>query len=91
MASPKIKTNRKGRCKSCGAAIAWATTKEGKLIPLNHTRVRTYFTVLRDDGTMEAVEHRQYDDEKQRDEVCLSYVSHFVSCPNATQHSKGGE
>lgn len=71
---------REARCGSCGQRILWATnTITGKPIPLNRTRVRTYHVHA---GRAEV----------QRDAVGvvqLAYTSHFTTCPNAAEHSKG--
>lgn len=60
------------RCKTCGAPIAWATMRSGKLIPLNPSRVVLVVTVG-DDTDGHLVEGR---------------VSHFATCPDASRHRK---
>ena len=70
-------------CRSCGARIIWAE-HGGERIPLNATRVRLY-EIHEPPGRAIA---RTMVDEGAR--PLLGYVSHFVSCPNASQHSKRG-
>lgn len=65
-----------GTCKSCGKKIVWIRTPEGKAIPLDPVPACYRIT----DG--DDPDHVQ----GERDENVL--VSHFVTCPNASQHSK---
>jgi len=66
------------RCRTCNARIVWAKLDSEKRIPLNYTRVRTYEIV---EGVARPVLSSKGD-------VRLAFVSHFVSCPDAAQHSK---
>jgi hypothetical protein len=68
----------KEKCKSCGAEIVWAKTQEGKTMPLNARRVRAYR--LKELETGEPVA-------EPSDEPV--YISHFLTCPQASQWSKG--
>lgn len=70
------------KCKSCGARIDWATTPNGKLIPLD--------AIVVADGNIRA--ERPYGDTNLRATVVPQgegdRVSHFVTCPNAREHRK---
>ncbi len=89
---------RKAICGSCGASIVWATTmvKKGgvKRIPLNFVRVRCYELTDQDPPTamplMEGGLVGRRDSGPDDATVKLLYVSHFTTCPNASEHSKGG-
>lgn len=69
-------TMRPGACSSCGAAIFWARTLDGKPLPVNRVRARVY------DNAGETVVGLEGKPE-------LFYVSHFLTCPSASQHSRG--
>ena len=62
------------RCSSCGAAIMWVIMREsGKANPLNlipEKRIVITGQTVRG----------------PKAEVVDSYISHFVTCPNAAQH-----
>lgn len=67
------------KCKSCGAEIVWATDETtAKPLPLNAKRVRVYTRT----GEKHVRPHYA------GGEVLLGYVSHFTTCPNASQHSR---
>ena len=78
----------KATCRSCGAAIIWATTEEGKRIPLNATRVRGYAVEVGSGLGKPMTVARRLGTTGVGDD--LFHVSHFTTCPNATEHSKGG-
>lgn len=68
------------KCKSCGAEIIWIVDQDGTRLPVNKRRVRVY-----DQG--EGVQPSQFlvwADQSPK----LYHISHFVTCPNATKHSK---
>lgn len=63
---------RVGSCRSCGAAIVWAVTGDGKRVPLN----------------VDAMERRlaQVDELEDGTPVVRSvrtWVTHFATCPHA--------
>ena len=62
-------------CKGCGAAIEWATTNNGKRIPLDPEPVRVALPIA-DSTTVEVVVGRQ---------------SHFATCPKANALRKPRE
>jgi hypothetical protein len=68
-------------CESCGAEVIWAEI-DGKRIPLNKRRVRAYLGPV-DEGFVPGGGLRCF--EKR----ALVHISHFVTCPNASSHSKG--
>ncbi len=61
-------------CRSCGAAIVWAVTENGKRMPL--------------DAKPEKRLVREGRQEPPLVRVVDTYTSHFTSCPNADQHRK---
>lgn len=65
-------------CSSCGAEIVWAKTTNGKAVPLDAKPEKRYVRCASGPGPAEdaTVELRS------------TYVTHFVTCPNATQHRK---
>lgn len=67
-------------CSSCGAPIVWATTVNGKAIPLD-PEPTTFGNLVVVDGI--ARPPRIGDDVP-----FLQYVSHFATCPNAAVHRK---
>lgn len=76
-------------CSSCGAQILWAVIN-GKPIPLNWRRVRAY--VVEDYGKEEFKELLGCDlggAHDLGDDPLLVRVSHFISCPQASEHSRG--
>lgn len=73
-ADPNVAT-----CKSCGAAIRWVMDQNGTRLPLNKTRVRAYEV----DGQGKATYAMS-----EKGKPMLVHVSHFVSCPHATAHSR---
>lgn len=76
-------------CRSCGANIVWATVG-GKRVPLNATRVQAYV----DDPVkgIDSLRYRDIDRGAQADaeKPYLVRISHFLTCPQASQHSRGG-
>ncbi len=56
------------RCKSCGAEIIWATTSNGKKVPLDVKAEKRYVLYGRSGETAKLVN---------------TYVTHFVTCPDA--------
>ncbi len=67
-------------CRSCGAAIIWARTHAGKLMPLDATATPLgTFELQEEDGRCLFVGSDAPGDK---------YLSHFSTCPNAKQHRK---
>lgn len=71
---------RTAKCDSCGAEIIWIKDQKDKRLPVNKRRVRVY------DQTLSAGWH--FKEALHTDDARLFYISHFITCPNATQHSK---
>lgn len=70
-------------CSSCHAPVRWETTVRGKPIPLDPTPVAGAHLFIREDGKV--ADDRTYpalDDEPR-------YETHFVTCPNASEHRRG--
>ena len=70
-------------CKSCGAEMVWAEI-DGKRVPLNKRRVRVYRAQHESLG--DGFEEVRGNDGK----AALFHISHFITCPHAAEHSKGG-
>jgi hypothetical protein len=64
------------KCRSCGAAIVWATTSTGKQAPFDAKPIATTDLKPIGDGTYLA------------SNTMRGYVSHFATCPNAAQHRR---
>jgi hypothetical protein len=64
-------------CRSCGAAIIWAETVNGKKMPLDADPAERPNGLFRLEGDKA---------------ISVSgepvYISHFVTCPNAAQHRR---
>lgn len=71
------------RCKSCGASIVWALTKDGKHIPIDNQPVKggnlRMTSLGREPLTVEV---------KPVEPEIYGWVSHFATCPNADEHRK---
>jgi hypothetical protein len=67
-------------CDSCGAPIIWIEDQNGTIIPLNKTRVRIY--------NIDADGNGWFVEEITNGKPRLNHISHFLTCPNATHHSK---
>ncbi len=67
-------------CRSCGAEIVWSTTTDGRPIPLDPPLIRiavaTGRVIESDRGVSAEVE------------IKSGRVSHFATCPQASQHRK---
>jgi len=80
-----IKTDGVGKCDSCGADIMWREDQNGVTHPLNYRRVRVYH----EDGCYMEVGHLHvYDNADEGAKPLLMRISHFLTCPNAKEHSK---
>ena len=77
------------RCRSCGAEIIWANVG-GKRVPLNAKRVQAY---VEDPPGFDALRYRDIDAAARADaeKPYLVRVSHFLTCPQASEHSRGGQ
>lgn len=66
-------------CRSCGKKLVWGETEDGKRIPLDS--VAPVYQVVGD----------PLDHENPRVvRASGAYVTHFATCPNASEHSKSG-
>lgn len=76
------------KCGTCGARIRWAK-KDGKNHPFNYSRVRVYN--LEQVGVGQKLSHLvrvpNETDPGHGLEAALYYISHFTTCPHASQHS----
>lgn len=65
------------RCRSCAAPIFWVGTKHGKSMPLDVKAVPNGNIELEDEIAVVV-----------RPDGSKRFVSHFTTCPNATNHRK---
>lgn len=72
------------RCRSCGAPIRWERTVNDKPIPLDPEPVETGNLAIRDDGKLYAISEGQ----GTLDLGVPRYVTHFATCPNASEHRR---
>ena len=70
------------KCSSCGRAIVWATSPNGARMPVTARPVTTYTLV---EGELMAPPNAVKVEAEDK-----HYISHFVDCPNAAQHSTKG-
>lgn len=74
-------------CKSCRALMLWVITAAGKNMPVDVSPVAggKFVLALKKDGKLHAAvfDSRQHEPGRNR------YTSHFQTCPNASQHSRG--
>ena len=75
------------RCSSCGAQIVWAKFKD-KAIPLNKRRVRAYLAEEGDFHLLENTDLSGFPGWPEVEAPLLVHISHFLTCPNASSHSK---
>ena len=71
------------QCKSCGGEVIWIVDQNSARLLVNKTRVRGYLPIGGDEWAYIA------DRAKTDGSPQLVYISHFLTCPNATAHSKG--
>lgn len=83
-----------GECRSCGAPIYWAQSKNKKWIPVDREPVheqRSKFTLMkRPDGRLRFLHiHDVLDNTEGRPPPGLRFfVAHFKTCPNAKDHRR---
>lgn len=70
------------RCRSCGAPIRWAKTRQGKAMPLDANPTPTGNVVISPDGAARVLTRKQVE---QGGIVGDRYVSHHATCPQAKQ------
>lgn len=69
-------------CRSCNAAIIWTTSAKGKPMPVDFETRLGGNIILHDNGRDLRALYAPADPTVKR------YISHFVSCPQATKHRK---
>ena len=72
-------------CKGCGKPIVWGVTEDGKRIPLD-PRPPVYLAV--DEGDRVLAE-RAGPGQNFMGQALAHYVSHFATCPKASEFGKG--
>ncbi len=65
-------------CTSCGRKIIWTLSPANKRLPVDARRVPVYDLEPSINGAR-VIKRGTH------------YISHFLTCPNASQHSKGNE
>jgi hypothetical protein len=78
-------------CRKCGMKIAFAEGPNGKQIPLQ--KIRNVYYIAADDAEARAraLDPRATADDGMRYDAGQLYVSHFETCPNAAEFSRGRE
>jgi len=77
---------RQTTCKSCGASVYWAETKNGKRMPLDAEPVNNGQWLLFFNERLQILKTRKVT--KNDDPYQNRYDSHFATCPNAKNHRK---
>ncbi len=72
-------------CRSCGAALIWAVTEQGKRMPLDAEPSEKGNILLEGDKAVYVGKARI---EKVREAGKPLYLSHFATRPNAKSHQK---
>ena len=70
------------KCRSCGRNIVWATSPTGAALPIDARAISPYVLRQDGDGPVRAVKANVPGES--------IYVSHFLTCPQADLHSRGG-
>lgn len=73
-------------CKSCGAKVVWVMTEAGKKMPIDPDPSEFGNIYFQKDGTVLVL--TKYSAEGQRRLGKDLFLSHFVTCPNASSHRK---
>lgn len=68
-------------CRSCGAEILWATTENGKRIPIDPEPAERPSGLFKLEQSLLGLKAVSVAGEPV-------YLSHFVTCPNAAAHRK---
>lgn len=74
-------------CRSCRAPIVWASTVNGRSMPVDRDPVPDGNLILTYPSPGSALALVVDPDQTMLDDP-PRYVSHFVTCPNADQHRK---
>ena len=73
-----------GHCSTCGREVIWAVSPTGARLPLDARAVTVYCLSDRDPpDAMEVICETPIGDLANK-----VYVSHFLTCPQASQHSR---
>lgn len=81
-------------CRGCGAPILWIRTQDGKHMPCNLEEIEIDIggakttTIITDDGRLEFGSPVNKDDPFPPDKTAKGRVSHFATCPTASQFRK---
>lgn len=76
------------QCKSCGAAIVWASTVKGKTMPVDAEASPEGSIELSYEGTrITAIVHAGTNGSTRSGSL---HTSHFATCPFAKQHRRRG-
>lgn len=73
-------------CSSCLAPVIWTWTHNGKRMPVDAMPVTGGNITLRQDPSGKVIaEYRGEEHPSLFEEQCPKYVSHFSTCPRATE------
>lgn len=84
---------KRSHCSSCGAPLIWAQTINGRAIPLDPVETPERGNLRRIGRTPEAAMVVEVIPRSEIGQTPLGepeerYVSHFATCPNASEHRK---
>ena len=81
-----VATHQQRQCRACGAAIVFATTRNGKAMPVDPVPEPGGNVRLYDDGGLAAAEVLGPLEQQLADgEGAPLHYSHFATCPNADE------
>lgn len=75
-------------CRSCGAAIVWAKTTNGKAMPVDLMPTDDGNIVLLDDGNERGEQTALVVKSGEEHPSVERHKSHFATCPKAASHRK---
>ena len=77
------------KCRSCGAAVLWAMTRNAKRMPIDAQPVPEGNMVLTlKAGPPQALLVEKFYADKHTEPGRNRYTSHFSTCPNAQEHRR---
>jgi hypothetical protein len=77
-----------GECRSCGAAVIWCKTANGKTMPVNAEPDPKGNIVINQEGEALLATYLTKALKETLGDITPRYTSHFSNCPHAAQHRK---